>query len=71
MGNNIEDIKNAIKEAIKLGDEKIGTSRYARQGWIEVKDILREKYNIEEDRSNYMDVPYENPIDKDRKRYSG
>ena len=67
-----KEARKAIKEAIKIGDEKICTSKWARQAWNEVKDILREKYNIEDDRFNYMDIPFsEDPIGRDRKRWGG
>ena len=68
-GNNA--VKEAIREVIKLGDDEIGNSRYARQAWENVKDILREKYDIEKDMTNYQDIPYQDPVDRDRKRYGG
>lgn len=68
-GNNA--VKEAIREVIKLGDDEIGNSKYTRQAWENVKDILRKKYDIEKDMTNYQDIPYQDPVDRDRKRYGG
>ncbi len=38
-------IKEVIREAIKLGDKKIGT-RFPHQGWRAVKNFLRENFSV-------------------------